>query len=294
MAFDQQGRILGRQHSLAPDANSTIVALAGPHLGNYQCSAPVRYVKHGGDEEISLIAQGYEHFFPKSPPVDYEDRNKDKRRCERPMDIASTNEPHKDTAKFFPLAVKNIRNLFQGEAWRPGFPILEDMAWVPSADQAKACVSYYQPRDTSQPLFLANDAAARCNLIPTSRGFLVDRLRGTLHGLGWGDFDKFTEWQFQGRKVQLEMLKRNKVFRSSCLDPLHFVSPSGEPQKVPLVVDLSLGSPSDVDPDAPGNPGPTLYQLLDNKKQRNDNRDAIYGGRGRGGRGGRRGGAGWS
>ncbi|KAI1174466.1 hypothetical protein F4777DRAFT_599491 [Nemania sp. FL0916] len=64
---------------------------------------------------------------------------------ERPMDIVNTNAPHKDTAKFFPLKVQNFYALFGKEQWRSGVPL------------------------RLEPRFLANNVAAKCDLIPTSR-----------------------------------------------------------------------------------------------------------------------------
>ncbi|KAI1174462.1 hypothetical protein F4777DRAFT_381243 [Nemania sp. FL0916] len=210
---------------------------------------------------------------------------KDQRKCQRPTDIVNTNAPQKDTAKFFPFEVQNFYKQFGGEQWRPGFPIIEDKGWVPNADQAKACVSFYNQQGATEPRFLTNNVAAECDWIPTSRGFLVDHPRGPLNGLGWGDFDNFTEWQDQGRKVTLDMLEK-KVWRTGCKELLIFVPAPGEPPREPFVVDVQFDHSDQTDPDAPGDPGKSLFELLENKKERNKTRDELYR-RGRGGRGGR-------
>ncbi|KAK2601692.1 hypothetical protein QQS21_004767 [Conoideocrella luteorostrata] len=219
-----------------------------------------------------------------------ENSSKDTRKCQRPADIVTTNAPHKDTAKFFPRGADLFYRLFGEQPWRGGFPILEEKGWVPSDDQSKDIVSFYNPKSAAEPGFLNDNVAAQRSLIPTSRGFKIDRPVGPLNGLGWGEFDKFTEWQFQGRKVHLNMLDQNLRFCYSTGAPIHTTSP----QRI-LTVNTTLGSPDTVDPDAPGPVGKTLLDLLRSKKERNETRDQIYGlgRRGRGGRGGRGGRAGW-
>ncbi|KAF3902295.1 hypothetical protein ABW21_db0202310 [Orbilia brochopaga] len=232
-----------------------------------------RAVTLGTDEETSARADGYSPFVAKPQPFDYV-KGQDTRICERPVGKLDKEAPHKDTIKFFPRANEAIQGLVADQSWRPGLPIVEERGWCLDADQAGACVPYYQPKSSADPKFLDDNAAAKCDIIPTSRDFLVEHPRGKLNGLGWGDFDPSTEWQFQGREVTIDMLQK-KNFRTSCDKPLRFVST--DETKQPLIVNEQLGDPEKDDPDAPGDPGKTLFDLLLEKNDSRDNHGETYG-----------------
>jgi hypothetical protein len=125
---DEQNKLqfYARQYSPpgAPDAHLIRVAFVGPADKDYPCSPPVKYVVLGSDEEVAARADGYVPFRKNPPPVDFETM-KDIRTCEQPVDTNPTGAWDNDTAKFFPRAVKNLRQLFGDEAWRPEFPIPE-------------------------------------------------------------------------------------------------------------------------------------------------------------------------
>ncbi|VUC31127.1 unnamed protein product, partial [Clonostachys rosea] len=209
---------------------------------------------------------------------------------------ARQTEMNPEWPKFFSRPMEAHSRLFGGIHSPYGLIKIEDGRLVPTPEQASACVSFYSPTRNADPKFLGNVEAAERKLVVTSRGFGIPYPRGPLNGVGWGEFDKFTEWQFQGRVIKGNMLDKDLVFDKGRDRPLHFAGPSGEPQGWPTVVDETLGKLDEEQPEAK-----TLLELLTSKEMRAENRGQIYGrGRGHdrgwgrgGGRGGRGGRAGW-
>jgi hypothetical protein len=115
-----------RQYSQpgAPDAHLIRVAFVGPADKDHPCSPPVKYVVLGSDEEAAARADGYVPFRKDPLPVDFE-TIKDTRMCEQPVVTNPTGAWDNDTAKYFPRAVKSLRQVFGDESWQPGFPIPE-------------------------------------------------------------------------------------------------------------------------------------------------------------------------
>ncbi|CAH0045544.1 unnamed protein product [Clonostachys solani] len=222
----------------------------------------------------------------------------DPRRCEVPMDVLTPEAPHEDIGRFFPRAIEMYSRQFGGMPSPYGLVKIEGQKLVPTPDQAKACVSFYKPENESDPKYLDNAEAPKRKLVVTSRGFVIPYPRGSLNGVGWGEFDKFTEWQLQGRKIEVDMLDKDLVFEKRNTRPLCFVSPAGGPQREPIVVTETLGDAEEVyELGQDGEQKKTLSELLTSKRKRNEIRGEIYGrglARRRGGRGGRGGqGNGW-
>ncbi|CAH0002079.1 unnamed protein product [Clonostachys byssicola] len=215
---------------------------------------------------------------------------RDLRRCERPMDILTAEGPLEDIGRFFPRTFEMYSRLFGGIPSSHGLVKIEGGKLVPTPEQAKACVSFYKPEKEGDPKYLNNVEAAKRELVVTSPGFVIPYPRGPLNGVGWGEFDKFTEWQLQGRKVEPDMLDKDLAFDKGSTRPLVFVSPAGEPQEEPIVVTETLGNA-----EQESERMKTLSELLTNKRKRTETRGEIYGRpRPRGGRGGRGGqGIGW-
>ncbi|CAH0032390.1 unnamed protein product, partial [Clonostachys rhizophaga] len=229
------------------------------------------------------------------PSLDWRE-SRDSRRCERPMDVLTPDAPHEDIGRFFPRAIEMYSRVFGGIPSSHGLVKIEGGKLVPTPEQAKNCVSFYKPEKEGDPKYLDNVEAAKRELVVTSPGFVIPYPRGPLNGVGWGEFDKFTEWQLQGRKVEPDMLDKDLAFDKSGTRPLYFVSPAGGPQEEPIVVTETLGgAKQNYEQGQDSERMKTLSELLTNKRKRTETRGEIYGrSRPRGGRRGRGGqGIGW-
>uniref|UniRef100_A0A8H7TRP1 Uncharacterized protein n=1 Tax=Bionectria ochroleuca TaxID=29856 RepID=A0A8H7TRP1_BIOOC len=224
----------------------------------------------------------------REPNLDWPE-SRDLRRCERPNDILTLEAPHEDIGRFFPRTIEMYSQLFGGIPGSHGLVKIEGQKLVPTPEQAKNCVSLCKPEKEGDPKYLDNVEAAKRELVVTSPGFVILYPRGPLNGVGWGEFDKFTEWQLQGRKVEADMLDKDLVFDKSGTRPLVFVSPAGEPQQEPIVITETLPDAEQIFGQGQDNERmQTLSELLTNKRKRTETRGEIYGrSRPHGGRGGR-------
>ncbi|KAF4966052.1 hypothetical protein FSARC_6252 [Fusarium sarcochroum] len=109
--------------------------------------------------------------------------------------------------------------------WKPGRLLGPD-------DQARALISQSQTFSMLSPAFAPLSEIDPNLLSATCRSHMAQYMRPRGVGVGWGDFDRFHEWQLFGRCVEKSMVERkewrwpnapNVTFTSEATDQVYVV-----------------------------------------------------------------------
>ncbi|KAI1737654.1 hypothetical protein F4680DRAFT_427527 [Xylaria scruposa] len=163
---------------------------AGPHPGDAAFVREERVymtaISLDGTEEFYLVplaevpqreVHGWKLWKCPKPPLD--DDGKDKRRCNFPQDTITTDRPHEDFQFYFdPEIVSLIKRTAAPPNWKPGMPLERE----------------YNEEDNISTAKKFRPAGQWKNVVTGSSNghFPTVRVPKGI-GLGWGDYDLFTE-----------------------------------------------------------------------------------------------------
>ncbi|EWZ39249.1 uncharacterized protein FOBCDRAFT_251175 [Fusarium oxysporum Fo47] len=124
------------------------------------------------------------------------------------QDVWEADKPFLNTANIFAKGIK-ISGLAITLYWQPGRvlgPNSQERSTISHSER------FIRPADMSTNILSA-----------TCRSHIVSYKRPPGVGLGWGDFDRFYEWQLLGRKVQKSMVRAQR-FQQSNSPHMSFIS----------------------------------------------------------------------
>lgn len=153
--------------------------------------------KPNGENEYRLIPiknigqweeEGWRLCDAPEPAVD--DDGRDRRECQRSVDVDEFDKPHKDFEKYW----ANEANIIESHMphWEPGKPLDENYDEEDNISTAKQ----FRPQSEWKRVVTASSGS---HMPYPSRPAGV--------GVGWGDYDMFHQWQNHGRKVTVDMLE---------------------------------------------------------------------------------------
>lgn len=166
------------------------------------------------------------------------------------MDVFSTDQPTVDAKYFLAKGIEILNNSMTDGKWSPG-----DLIGANGSDpETKAQSASYAP--SSQWNQITEPRVA------TSTGHLkhFDRPPGV--GVGWGDFDRFDQWQSAGRCIKPDMVEEGD-WSTDRLDSIDYVIKGTNE----TVVTIGPGLESQDLPLRPHTPE-TLYQALNKRAAR--------------------------
>ncbi|KAH8879243.1 hypothetical protein GQ53DRAFT_834304 [Thozetella sp. PMI_491] len=202
------------------------------------------------DRLPEALSQGWVTFDHPERPIDIED--KDPRVVARIEDVLTTDAPYKDTPRYF----KGVSALLgpsagQGE-WEAG-------RLLGKTSDEQGCISrvtsFVPPAESS-----ANISTA------TSPGHVHKFWRPAKVGLGWGDYDRFYEWQSHGRQVKSTMPEK-KEWSTDPQAPFTFVSESTGHEITVNNRLVTLGDTDETNDEERVAPLETLYDKLNRARQ---------------------------
>ncbi len=135
-------------------------------------------------------AEGWELWKCPEQPVD--ENGKDRRRCNWPQDVITTDKPHLDTEHYFsPSDIEFTKKHTAPPNWEPHMPLEEN---YDDEDNISTAKEFRPPNEWKQVVSGSSNAHFRKTRRPHGIG------------LGWGDYDKFYEWESHGRRVTPDMV----------------------------------------------------------------------------------------
>ena len=169
--------------------------------------------------------------------------HRDTRPRDRPIDVITTDKPAADTARYLARGNDFVSRVWTDGKWKPGDLIGSNG----SSSEAKQQSATYASRDKAEKLTEPRSA--------TSTGHIMHHDRPPIVCLGWGGYDKFTQWQANGRQIAKEMVEKED-WSTDLTENVDFVDESGDVvDTVPAAIE-----PQDL-PNRTQKPV-TLYDLL--------------------------------
>ncbi|KAF5534513.1 hypothetical protein FNAPI_12343 [Fusarium napiforme] len=151
---------------------------------------------------------------PKRAPHD-----KDIRPLEMINDVFTSSAPYKDTNKIFPNEIKLSRGG-------------DKMAWTEGQMLGEADEETKAPVSSSEEFLSPGDHSDTRS--STSRGHVVRHRAPYGTGAGWGDYDRFYEWQANGRAIKKEWVKQGDPnWRHNMTKPIVIVDDEGKKEVIP-------------------------------------------------------------
>ncbi|KAL7799318.1 hypothetical protein V8C43DRAFT_313362 [Trichoderma afarasin] len=200
-------------------------------------------------------------------PVPSLDKNgHDIRSVDHPTDVTILDKPAADTDYWLERGNKFVSEVMS-DSWRPGQLIGENGSDPATIAQSPS----YAPFNPNLEFSERRSA--------TSTGHLLQFERPPNVGLGWGDYDRFTEWQSYGRQVTKDMVEK-KDWQKDPLAPIDFVDENGEVETLtipftreqlsnweePLTLYEQLNQPDNQKQEAPAGSIPASPKTSDDKE----------------------------
>ncbi|KAI1122361.1 hypothetical protein F5Y10DRAFT_287244 [Nemania abortiva] len=152
------------------------------------------------------IADGWELWRCQESPLDAGGR--DPRLCNPPRDVTTTDKPHLDCERYFDqTSIYFVRDRFAPPNWQIHEPLEENYK---EEDNISTAEQFRPPNEWDQVVS------------GSSNGHFKTTRRPPGVGCGWGDYDRFAQWESYGRKVTLDMVEKKDW--DTELTPLEFVS----------------------------------------------------------------------
>ncbi|KAI8675547.1 hypothetical protein NCS57_00456100 [Fusarium keratoplasticum] len=212
------------------------------------------------------LANGWQEWFKCQKPVE-EGTDKDERKILMVEDVNTVDNPKNDTLKLFDIGTA-ISQKADGITWTPG----RVLGATDGTEEA--------PMSTSKT-FIPPDASGADMSSATSRGHHQKYTRPSKVGAGWGDYDRFREWQLHGRRVEVDWVDKKRWDPENGNEiQFRLLGKDGETQGDRVTADSDGFRPtlseSTTLPES-------LYEKLTKAKASRDNHRAGRGGVGRGG-----------
>ncbi|KAI1406898.1 hypothetical protein F5Y13DRAFT_207179 [Hypoxylon sp. FL1857] len=131
--------------------------------------------------------QGWDVWNPPKQPTDIDNNDREFRSVSRLIDVETTDKPQMDTEKIFRQYIGILKREDTKSDWTPGRPI----------GSQEGSISFSRTLQTP----------ADCNgVTATSHGHVHKYKRLAEVGAGWGDYDKWYDWQSNGRRINPELV----------------------------------------------------------------------------------------
>ncbi|KKP04464.1 hypothetical protein THAR02_03408 [Trichoderma harzianum] len=194
-----------------PNPNPLYLKQTGDRLDTNYITMKRKSRPEQPEKSTCYVIEDGERYAP-TPPLDK--YGNDTRSVDRPTDVTILDNPAADTNYWLERGNKFVSEVMS-DSWRPGQLIGENGSDPATISQSPS----YAPFNPNLQFSERRSA--------TSTGHILQYERPPNVGLGWGDYDRFTEWQSHGRQVTKDMVEK-KEWRKDPLAPIDFVDENGE------------------------------------------------------------------
>ncbi|RYC62775.1 hypothetical protein CHU98_g3434 [Xylaria longipes] len=178
------------------------------------------------------------------PPLDEDGR--DRRQVQFPIDTFKYDKPHEDFERYWANDMELVKKQLAPPNWEPGMPLNKV---YDEADNISTTTEFQPPNEWDQ--VVTGSSAAHYPIIRRPAGV----------GAGWGDYDKFAQWQSYGRRIKADMVENKKWDKE--MTELVFVDSDDPTLEMTIPMDKKIQSTF---PPRSGIPPQSLYEKLHGKQ----------------------------